>query len=453
MKNISLDITKAQQFLDKGSIEGYEARVKAAREALENATCAGNDFLGWLHLPSSTMSEFIAKVRECANVLREKCEVIVVAGIGGSYLGARAVIEALGNAFQWLVNDDRENPNIVFAGNNIGEDYLFELTQYLKNKKFGVINISKSGTTTETALTFRLLKKQCEAQRGKAEAKEVIVAVTDAKKGAARLCADKEGYRSFVIPDNVGGRFSVLTPVGLLPIACAGFDINKLIEGAQAMEKATAIDVPFAENIAAQYAATRQALYTQAGKKIEIIANFQPKLHYIGEWWKQLYGESEGKDHKGIFPAACDFTTDLHSMGQWIQDGERSIFETVISVEKPNSELDFPNDAENLDGLNFLAGKRVDEVNKMAELGTRMAHVDGGVPNIRISVPQLNEYYIGQLIYFFELACGISGLLEGVNPFNQPGVEAYKKNMFALLDKPGYEAESKAIKERLAKEG
>ena len=329
---------------------------------------------------------------------------------------------------------------------------MAELTTYLKGKKFGVINISKSGTTTETALAFRLLKKQCEAQRGKEEAREVIVVITDAQKGAARTCADKEEYKSFVLPDNVGGRFSVLTPVGLLPIACAGFDIRKLVEGARDMEKATSPSTPYAENIAAQYAAIRQALYTQAGKKIEIIANFQPKLHYIAEWWKQLYGESEGKDHKGIFPAACDFTTDLHSMGQWIQEGERSIFETVISVETPNSRLDFPFDEENLDGLNFLAGKRVDEVNKMAELGTQLAHVDGGVPNIRITLPKLDEYYIGQLIYFFEVACAISGLIEEVNPFNQPGVEAYKKNMFALLDKPGYEAESKAIKERLANE-
>jgi glucose-6-phosphate isomerase len=451
MENIKLDITKAAQFLKAGAVEAYEPKAKAAQEALENGTCAGNDFLGWLHLPSSITPEFISEVQATADTLRRKCEVVVVAGIGGSYLGARAVIEALGNSFAWLV-DDKKNPTIIFAGNNIGEDYLSELTTYLKDKKFGVINISKSGTTTETALTFRLLKKQCEAQLGKAEAKDVIVAITDAKKGAARAAANKEGYKTFVIPDNVGGRFSVLTPVGLLPIACAGFDIQKLVEGAQDMEKATALNVPFAENIASQYAATRQGLYTQAGKKIEIIANFQPKLHFIAEWWKQLYGESEGKDHKGIFPAACDFTTDLHSMGQWIQDGERSIFETVISIETPNKELDFPHDEENLDGLNFLAGKRVDEVNKMAELGTRLAHVDGGVPNIRISVPKLNEYYIGELIYFFEKACGVSGLMEEVNPFNQPGVEAYKKNMFALLDKPGYEADSKAIKERLAKE-
>ena len=451
MKSISLNITKAASFLAEGAVKAYEPKVKAAQEALENGTCEGNDFLGWLHLPSSITPEFLNEIQAVANTLREKCEVVVVAGIGGSYLGARAVIEGLGNSFAWLVND-KKNPTILFAGNNIGEDYLYELTTFLKDKKFGVINISKSGTTTETALAFRLLKKQCENQRGKEEAKDVIVAVTDAKKGAARTCADKEGYKSFIIPDNVGGRFSVLTPVGLLPIAVAGFDVKQLVAGAADMEKACGKDVAFDENPAAIYAATRQALYTQAGKKIEIVCNFQPKLHYFAEWWKQLYGESEGKDQKGIFPAACDFTTDLHSMGQWIQEGERSIFETVISVETPNEKLLFPHDDENLDGLNFLEGKRVDEVNKMAELGTRLAHVDGGVPNILVNVPELNAYYLGQLIYFFEKTCGISGLLEEVNPFNQPGVEAYKKNMFALLNKPGYEAESKAIQERLANE-
>ena len=447
MKRISLDISKAACFLSEGAVKAYEPKVKEAQKALEEGTCPGNDFLGWLHLPSSITKEFLEEVQQTADILRQECEAIVVAGIGGSYLGARAVIEALGNSFGWL-RQDKGNPVILFAGNNIGEDYLSELTEYLRDKKFGVINISKSGTTTETALTFRLLKKQCEEQRGKDEARRVIVAVTDARKGAARTCADKEGYKSFVIPDNVGGRFSVLTPVGLLPIACAGFNIVKLVEGAQEMERACAPEVPFEENIAAQYAAVRNGLYA-AGKKIEIMVNYQPKLHFISEWWKQLYGESEGKDLKGIFPASCDFTTDLHSMGQWIQEGERTIFETVISIEKPNRELLFPSDEENLDGLNFLAGKRVDEVNKMAELGTRLAHVDGGVPNIRIAVPELNEYYIGQLIYFFEIGCGISGNVLGVNPFNQPGVEAYKKNMFALLNKPGYEAESKAIQERL----
>ncbi len=447
MKNISLDITKAQQFLPAGAVMAFKDKVAAAQKGLEEGTVPGSDFLGWLHLPSSITPEFLSEVKACAETLRSKAEVIVIAGIGGSYLGAKAVIEGLSNSFGWLIQDNK-NPVIVFAGNNIGEDYLAELTEYLKTKTFAIINISKSGTTTETALTFRLLKKQCEAQRGKEEAKKVIVAVTDAKKGAARTCADKEGYKSFIIPDNVGGRFSVLTPVGLLPIACAGFSIKDLVAGAQEMEKACAPTVPFAENPAAQYAAVRNGLY-QSGKKIEIMVNFQPKLHFFSEWWKQLYGESEGKDLKGIFPASVDFTTDLHSMGQWIQEGERTIFETVISVEEPEKKLLFPNDEENLDGLNFLAGKRVDEVNKMAELGTQLAHVDGGVPNMRISVPKLNEYYIGQLIYFFEIACGISGNVLGVNPFNQPGVEAYKKNMFALLDKPGYEKESIAIKAKL----
>ena len=444
MEMIKLDVTKAACFLKEGAVESFEPKVAEAQQALEAGTCPGNDFLGWLHLPSSITPAFLDELQACADSLRANCDAIVVAGIGGSYLGARAVIEALSSCFGKAAGAE-----ILFAGNNIGEDYLFELTEYLKNKKFGVINISKSGTTTETALTFRLLKKQCEAQRGKDEAKQVIVAITDAKKGAARVCADKEGYKSFIIPDNVGGRFSVLTPVGLLPIACAGFSIKELVAGAQDMEKACAPSVPFAENPAAQYAAVRNGLY-QSGKKIEIMVNFQPKLHFFSEWWKQLYGESEGKDGKGIFPASVDFTTDLHSMGQWMQEGERTIFEPVISIEEPEKKLLFPADEENLDGLNFLAGKRVDEVNKMAELGTQLAHVDGGVPNMRISVPRLNEYYIGQLIYFFEIACGISGNVLGVNPFNQPGVEAYKKNMFALLDKPGYEAESAAIKARLA---
>lgn len=444
---IKLDISKATPFLSAEAVASLEPQVKAAQQALEAGTCAGNDFLGWLHLPSSITAEHLADIKQTALVLRENCDTIVVAGIGGSYLGARAIIEALGNSFEWLANDGK-NPVILFAGNNIGEDYLYELTEYLKNRKFGVINISKSGTTTETALAFRLLKKQCEEQRGKEVAKKVIVAITDAKKGAARVTADKEGYKSFIIPDNVGGRFSVLTPVGLLPIACAGFDIDALVQGAADMEKQCGADVPMMENPAALYAAVRNAIY-QSGKKIEILVNYQPKLHYMNEWWKQLYGESEGKQHKGIFPAAVDFSTDLHSMGQWIQDGERTVFETVISVEEQCHKLLFPHDDENLDGLNFLEGKRVDEVNKMAELGTLLAHVDGGVPNIRISMSKLDAYNIGQLIYFFEIGCGISGLVLGVNPFDQPGVEDYKRNMFALLGKPGYEAQTEAIKARI----
>ena len=445
---MKLNITKAAQFLPEGTVEKYEPAVNAAMKQLEEGTCPGNDFLGWLHLPTSITPDFLAEIKSCAQTLRENCEAIVVAGIGGSYLGARAVLEALGDSFAWLKASD--TPRILFAGNNIGEDYLSELIDYLHGKRFGVINISKSGTTTETAITFRLLKRLCEEERGKDVARKVIVAITDAKKGAARTTADKEGYTSFIIPDNVGGRFSVLTPVGLLPIACAGFDICALVKGAQDMEKATDISVPFSENLCAQYAAIRNALYAN-GKKIEILVNFQPKLHYVNEWWKQLYGESEGKDKKGIFPAAVDFSTDLHSMGQWIQDGERTIFETVISVDKPEHELAVPADDENLDGLNFLAGKRIDEVNHMAELGTQLAHVDGGVPNIRISIDCLDAYNVGQLIYFCEKACGISGLVLGVNPFNQPGVEDYKRNMFALLNKPGYEAESKAIQQRIAK--
>lgn len=337
---------------------------------------------------------------------------------------------------------------MLYAGHNIGEDYLYELCDILKDKQFGIINISKSGTTTEPAIAFRMLKKQLEEAVGKEEAKHRIVAITDARKGALRTLATQEGYKTFVIPDNVGGRFSVLTPVGLLPIAVAGVNIRELVAGAVSMEKATDASVPFAENPAAIYAATRNELY-KAGKKIEILCNFNPKLHYIAEWWKQLYGESEGKEGKGIFPAAVDLTTDLHSMGQWIQEGERTIFETVISVEAMEHSMIVPTDAENLDGLNFLAGKHVDEVNKMAELGTQLAHVDGGVPNLKISLPAITPYYIGQLFYFFEKACGISGYMLGVNPFNQPGVEAYKKNMFALLNKPGYEKESEAIKSRL----
>ena len=450
MKGLKLDIKNAISFLEPGVLDAQMSRAAEAQASLENGTCPGNDFLGWLHLPSTTSPALLADIRETAQTLRQLCDTIVVAGIGGSYLGARAVIEALSGSFASL-KSDTSAPLILYAGNNIGEDYLYELSEFLKERKFGIINISKSGTTTETALAFRLLKKQCEEQRGRDVARKVIVAITDAHKGAARAAADKEGYKSFIIPDNVGGRFSVLTPVGLLPIACAGFDIERLVAGAVEAEQSCAASAAGETNPAQLYAAVRNALY-DGGKKIEILANYQPKLHYVNEWWKQLYGESEGKDGKGIFPAAVDFTTDLHSMGQWIQQGERTIFETVVSVEAANHTLLFPHDEENLDGLNFLEGKRVDDVNKMAELGTRLAHVDGGVPNIRISLSKLDEYCLGELIYFFELACGISGNILGVNAFNQPGVEAYKKNMFALLGKPGYEAESRAIRQRLAQE-
>jgi glucose-6-phosphate isomerase len=434
-KQITLNIDKALTFVSKEQIFLQASSAQEANLLLENGTGKGNDFLGWLHLPSSIDHSVIDDIQKTAGLLRSKCEVVVVIGIGGSYLGAKAVIEALSGAFDSLTD---KKPLVVYAGHNIGEDYLHELSEFLTGKPFGIINISKSGTTTEPALAFRILKKQLEEAAGKEEAKSRIVAVTDAARGALRTLADKEGYKTFVIPDNVGGRFSVLTPVGLLPVAVAGIDIKQLVAGAVSMEKATGTDVAFENNPAAIYAATRNLLYQQ-GKKIEILANFNPKLHYVSEWWKQLYGESEGKEHKGIFPAAVDFTTDLHSMGQWIQEGERSIFETVISVANPKYHVEVPNDEEDLDGLNYLAGKRVDYVNKMAELGTQIAHVDGGVPNIKIELPELNEYYLGALLYFFERACGISGYMLKVNPFDQPGVEAYKKNMFALLKKPGYE--------------
>ncbi|MCQ2290281.1 MAG: glucose-6-phosphate isomerase [Muribaculaceae bacterium] len=428
------------QVIDQAKVDAlHEAAVEAV-EKLEKGTGEGNDFLGWLHLPSSITEAELTDIEATAKALRESCEFVVAIGIGGSYLGSKAVIEALSDSF------DAYKPGkckVLFAGNNIGEDYLAELMDLLKGRKFGIVVISKSGTTTEPAIAFRLLKDMLEKQEGKAEAAKRIVAITDAKKGALRSLATQEGYKTYVIPDNVGGRFSVLTPVGLLPIAVAGFDIKALVAGAVEMEKDCDDNV-------FTYAQTRNALY-QAGKKIEILVNFCPRLHYFAEWWKQLYGESEGKDNLGIFPASVDFTADLHSMGQWIQEGERTIFETVLSVGDQTNTVVIPSDDANLDGLNFLAGKRVDEVNKMAELGTRLAHVDGGVPNLLITIPALTEQYLGQLIYFFEKACGVSGYILGVNPFNQPGVEAYKKNMFALLNKPGYEAESEAIQAKLKK--
>ena len=447
MEDIKLYIDKTFNFVNPQTIEAYKAEAEECNQRLHNGTGKGNDFLGWLDLPSNITEEHLTDIENTAKILRDNCEIVVVIGIGGSYLGAKAVIEALSNSFDWL-QTERKNPVIVYAGQNIGEDYLFELQQLLKNKRFGIISISKSGTTTEPALAFRLLKTQLEEQQGIEAARQLIVCITDKSRGALRTLSNQEGYKTFVIEDNVGGRFSVLSPVGLLPIATAGWNIRQLVSGAVSMEQQCGANVPFENNIAAQYAAVRNELYKN-GKKIEILVNYQPKLHFIAEWWKQLYGESEGKEHKGIFPASVDFTTDLHSMGQWIQDGERTIFETVISVKNANHTVLFPNNEANLDGLNFLAGKRVDDVNKMAELGTMLAHIDGGVPNIKIELPQINEYYLGQLLYFFEKACGISGYILGVNPFDQPGVEAYKKNMFALLEKPGYEEATKAIKERL----
>ncbi|MCM1521806.1 MAG: glucose-6-phosphate isomerase [Muribaculaceae bacterium] len=446
MKTLNVDIKDVLSTVSREQISNLDAKAAGALDKVLTGSGEGNDFLGWVNLPTDTTDAQLDDIIACADELRASCDTVVAIGIGGSYLGAKAVIEALSDSFAAYRPGVEGEPKVLFAGQNIGEDYLYELQDYLKDKKFGIIVISKSGTTTEPAIAFRLLKEQLERQLGVDEARKRIVAITDAKRGALRTLATEEGYKTFVIADNVGGRFSVLTPVGLLPIAVAGFDIRALIDGAGEMEKAT--NAADEANPALLYAATRNALY-QAGKKIEILVNYNPKLHYFGEWWKQLYGESEGKDHKGIFPAAVDNSTDLHSMGQWIQDGERTIFETVISVSETEHEKLIPSDAANLDGLNYIAGKHIDEVNKMAELGTRLAHVDGGVPNILITLPAIQEKYLGQLIYFFEKACGISGYMLGVNPFNQPGVEAYKRNMFALLAKPGYEAETEAIKARL----
>ena len=443
MKSIQVEVKNVLATVSEAEIKALDAEVAAATSKLYDGNGEGNDFLGWLRLPSETSDSLIEEISSTAAQLRSLCDYVVCIGIGGSYLGAKAVIEALSDSFATL--KQHNGPQVLFAGQNIGEDYLYELQSLLSDKKFGIIVISKSGTTTEPAIAFRLLKEQLEKQVGKAEASKRIVAITDANRGALRKLATEEGYKTFVIADNVGGRFSVLTPVGLLPIAVAGFDIKALIDGARTMEAAS---LNGENNCVAAYAATRNALY-RAGKKIEILVNYNPKLHFLGEWWKQLYGESEGKDHKGIFPAAVDNSTDLHSMGQWIQDGERTIFETVISVGEQQHKVVIPTDADNLAGLNYIAGKRVDEVNKMAELGTVIAHVDGGVPNMRITLPALTEFWLGQIIYFFEKACGVSGYILGVNPFNQPGVEDYKRNMFALLNKPGYEAESKAIQAKL----
>jgi glucose-6-phosphate isomerase len=447
MEKIILNYDRVLSFISNNSVNSYKNKVGEFSKALHEKTGKGADFLGWVHLPSSITEAMLADIEETAAKIKSlKTEVVVVIGIGGSYLGAKAVIDALSDSFASFKKN--ENPLVVYAGHNIGEDYLFELRELLKNKEFAIVVISKSGTTTEPAIAFRVLKNDLEEKYGKKGSRERIVAITDEKRGALRSLANAEGYKTYSIPDDVGGRYSVLTPVGLVPIAIGGFNIRDLVKGAAGMEEVSCSKIPFEENLPEQYAAVRNELYRE-GFCIEILVNFNPKLHFLGEWWKQLYGESEGKEGKGIFPASVDFTTDLHSMGQYIQEGERKLFETVVSIKTPGHVVEIPKDAENLDGLNFLAGKRLGEVNKMAELGTALAHVDGGVPNILIELPKLNEYYLGQLIYFFERACGISGYTLGINPFDQPGVEAYKKNMFALLEKPGYEEATKAIKMRL----
>jgi len=444
---MKLDISRVYDFISPETIAGMEKETTDAIKTLHAGTGAGNDYLGWLNLPDEITDQQLDEMEEAAQSLREKSEVLVVVGIGGSYLGSRAVNDAMADNFAHLKNEGG-NPHMLFAGHNIGEDYMHELLELLDKKDYSIVVISKSGTTTEPALAFRLLKDHLEAKVGAGEAGKRIIAVTDQSKGALRQLADEKGYQGFVIPDKVGGRFSVLTPVGLIPLAICGVDIRQLVQGARKMMAICGPDTAFNENPAAIYAATRNALY-RSGKKIEILVNYNNKLHFVAEWWKQLYGESEGKEGKGIYPSSVDNSSDLHSMGQYIQEGERILFETVLSVEESNHEVLVPEDQSNLDTLNYLKGKKVDHVNKMAELGTILAHLDGGVPNLRISIPRLDEYHLGELLYFFESACGISGYTLGINPFNQPGVEAYKKNMFALLGKPGFEEETAQIKSRI----
>ncbi|NVO10908.1 MAG: glucose-6-phosphate isomerase [Bacteroidales bacterium] len=447
MSKLSVDISNIYEFVSNKQVFAYKEEMIRNQELLETKTGKGNEFLGWLNLPSSITSEELGKIDNVAKDLISKSEVVVVVGIGGSYLGAKAAIEALNNSFASLCNN-KNNPIVLFAGQNICEDYHKELLELLDSRSYSIVVISKSGTTTEPAIAFRLLKQHLEKKVGKAEASQRIVAITDKSKGALRKLADQEGYRTFIISDDIGGRYSVLTPVGLLPIAIAGFSISDMIAGARDAEKHTSADVRFDENPACIYAAARNALYRK-GKNVEVMVNYTPKLHFLTEWWKQLYGESEGKENKGIFPAGVDFTSDLHSMGQYIQEGERILFETVISVGSPIKNLVIPDDPDNLDQLNFLSGKRYSEVNRMAELGTILAHIDGGVPSIKITIPELNPYWLGYTMYFFERACALSGYTINVNPFDQPGVEEYKKNMFALLGKPGFEAKGKELRKRL----
>ncbi len=449
MTNIKLNISNILNFVSLQEIQTLQPEISKHISALLNKTGKGSDFLGWVNLPSEISNNMLDDIEKTAKEIRDKSEIFVVIGIGGSYLGARAVIEALSHNFSSLM-EQRETPIVIYAGQNISEDYHSELLEILDRKDYSLAVISKSGTTTEPAIAFRLLKNHMEKKYGRKEACKRIIAITDKSKGALKKLSDKEGYKTYVIPDDVGGRYSVLTPVGLLPIAVAGFDIRKLVAGAAAFEKHNKSTGSINENPSALYAAARNVLYRK-GFTTEIMVNYEPNLYYLTEWWKQLYGESEGKENKGIFPAGVNFTTDLHSMGQYIQEGLRNIFETVLTVEKPEKKLTIPEDENDMDGLNYIAGKKLHEVNRMAELGTTLAHVDGGVPNISVSIPQVNEVNLGQLVYFYEMACAVSGYILDVNPFDQPGVEAYKKNMFALLEKPGFEKETERLKERLKK--
>ena len=445
---VTFDYSKAVDFIQEHELDYMSELVAQAKDKLVAKTGAGNDFLGWIDLPVDYDKEEFDRIQKAAEKIRNDSEVLLVIGIGGSYLGARAAIEFLGHSFANVVSKDvRKSPEIYFVGNSISSKYIKDLIDVVGDRDFSINMISKSGTTTEPAIAFRVFKEILEKKYGKEEAAKRIYATTDKARGALKNLATEEGYESFVVPDDVGGRFSVLTAVGLLPIAVSGADITKLMEGAAAARK-EALENDFAENDALKYAAVRNVLLRK-GKTIEIVANYEPSLHYVSEWWKQLYGESEGKDQKGIFPAAVDLTTDLHSMGQFIQDGNRILFETVLNVEESPAELVLSEEPVDLDGLNYLKGKTIDFINKSAMNGTILAHTDGSVPNLMVKIPEQNEYYLGQLFYFFEFACGVSGYLLGVNPFNQPGVESYKRNMFALLGKPGYEKEREELLKRL----
>ena len=448
MSKVTFDYSKAAPFIKDHEVESMKKLAMDAKELLVSKEGAGNDFLGWIDLPVNYDKEEFARIKKAAAKIQSDSEVLLVIGIGGSYLGARAAIEFLRHSFYNVVSKEvRKTPEIYFVGNSISSTYIRHLMDVIGDRDFSINMISKSGTTTEPAIAFRVFKEMMEKKYGKAEAAKRIYATTDKARGSLKNLATEEGYETFVVPDDVGGRFSVLTAVGLLPIAVSGADIDKLMEGAQAGREA-ALNTPFEDNDAVKYAALRNILLRK-GKQIEILANYEPSVHYVSEWWKQLYGESEGKDQKGIFPASVDLTTDLHSMGQFIQDGSRNLFETVINIETSREEIILQEEPVDLDGLNYLAGKSVDFVNKSAMNGTILAHTDGQVPNLMVKVPEVNEFYLGELFYFFEFACGVSGYLLGVNPFNQPGVESYKKNMFALLGKPGFEAQREELMKRL----
>ena len=443
---MEINVKDTQSFVEARDLEAYKQQVPHILTKLEDKSHDPSEFLGWINLPAKTTDQYLEDIQQAARDFSKHLDTVLVIGIGGSYLGAKAVIEALSPYF----SASPSSPQILFAGQNIDEDYHYELREMLENRSYGIVVISKSGTTTEPGIAFRIFKQHLEEQVGADQAAQRIIAITDKKEGALRKLADEKGYKTYVIPDDIGGRYSVLTPVGLVPIAIAGFNLKQLLEGAEAMRQRTTSSIAFRENPAARYAVMRNALYSK-GKAIEILGIYQPRLYYFMEWWKQLYGESEGKDHKGIFPSIARFTTDLHSMGQYIQEGRRILFETIVSVEEPNHQLSVPQASDDTDNLNYLANKRMQEVNAMAEKGTRLAHSDGDVPNMTLCIPRIDEYNLGQLIYFFEKACAISGYLLGVNPFNQPGVEAYKTNMFGLLGKPGFEKESQRLMEKLRK--